>query len=334
MAFIKFDNLIKLKKKLNGPVFSIITPFNKKGLIDFKVYKKYLDFYYSHGVRIFYLMLYNSRLGILTEKEVHYLNIFTAKYLKKKYKDIIFIGAEKFEGSAEETVDRIKKLKDSGVDLFSVILGEKYYNDKQVYSHFKFINDNSKLPLLLHLQKMMSGFTSKAPVINYSIELTKKICKLSKFIAIKEDAKDLKFTKKLIKDIKNNSSIIRSGGGMSVWKNFNKIGCQSWLVGIELLDPRISFDFLKALKNNDQYFLEKLEYKIEKPFFKEVEKYGWHIFIKACLEDCGIMNKYERLPLQSVNNKDFIKIKKYMRNLRLKSKRYLKKNYFARRDLI
>ena len=123
------NNFSNLKKSINGPVFSIITPFNKKGFIDFYLYKKYLDFYYSCGVRIFYLMLYNSRLGILTEKEVHDLNLFTAKYLKKKFNDVIFIGAEKFEGSAKETVDRINKLKNSGIDLFSVILGEKYYNE-------------------------------------------------------------------------------------------------------------------------------------------------------------------------------------------------------------
>ena len=178
------NNFSNLKKSINGPVFSIITPFNKKGFIDFYLYKKYLDFYYSCGVRIFYLMLYNSRLGILTEKEVHDLNLFTAKYLKK-FNDVIFIGAEKFEGSAKETVDRINKLKNSGIDLFSVILGEKYYNENQVYSHFKFINDNSKLPLLLHLQKMMSGFTSKAPVINYSVDLTKKFVSLANLLQLK-----------------------------------------------------------------------------------------------------------------------------------------------------
>lgn len=328
------NNFSNLKKSINGPVFSIITPFNKKGFIDFYLYKKYLDFYYSCGVRIFYLMLYNSRLGILTEKEVHDLNLFTAKYLKKKFNDVIFIGAEKFEGSAKETVDRINKLKNSGIDLFSVILGEKYYNENQVYSHFKFINDNSKLPLLLHLQKMMSGFTSKAPVINYSVDLTKKICKLSKFIAIKEDAKDLKFTKKLIKNLENKATIIRSGGGMSVWKNFNKIGCQSWLVGIELLDPRISFDFLKALKNKDHNFLKNLEHKIEKPFFKEVEKYGWHIFIKSCLEDCRIIPRHERLPLKKLSFNDNKKVKKFMNNLRIESKKYFKKDYFVKRNLI
>ena len=53
------------------------------------------------------------------------------------------------------------------------------------------------------------------------------------------------FTIQLIKRTKNKVRIIRSGGGMSAWHKFSKLGCHSWLVGIELIDPRLSFDFLK-----------------------------------------------------------------------------------------
>ena len=46
----------------------------------------------------------------MTENEVTKLNIKTAKYLKKKYKNVIVIGAEKFEGSAQDTVKRIDRV--------------------------------------------------------------------------------------------------------------------------------------------------------------------------------------------------------------------------------
>ena len=57
-------------------------------------------------------------------------------------------------------------------------------------------------------------------IVNYN---RKRFSKLF-FYSLYGKINDLKFTKKLIKDIKNKASIIRSGGGMSVWKNFNKIG--------------------------------------------------------------------------------------------------------------
>ena len=323
-----FKNIIK------GPVFSLITPFYSNGKINYKSYFNYLDFYYSQGVRIFYLMLYNSRLGLMNENEASNLNIKTAQFLKKKYKDVIIIGAEKFEGSSVETVKRINKVYRSGVDIFSVILGEKYYSDDQVYSHFSYINKYSKLPLLLHLQKIMNGYGINPPVVNFSIELTKKILSLNKFVAIKEDTKDDKFSKNVIKYCKKNISIIKAGGGMRIWKKYKKLGCQSWLTGLELLEPKIAFDYLKALEKNDKQFIKYLESKIEKPFFKEVSKYGWHIFIKSCLEDCGIMSRFERLPLKQLDKIKHKKVQKFMQKLRVISKKYLNKNYFTKKDLI
>ena len=319
--------------KISGPVFSLITPFTSSGNIDYKSYFKCIDFYYSQGVRVFYLMLYNSRLGVLDEKETHVLNYKTANFLKKKYNNTIFIGAEKFEGSAEETISRINKLSKYPINMFSIIFGEKYYNDDQLYSHFKYINNKTKIPLLLHLQKMMSGFGGEPPVLNYSLSVTKKICKLKNFVAIKEDAKEINFTKKLIKEIKKDVSIIRSGGGMSVWKNFKSLGCQAWLVGIELLDPALAFDFLQALKLKDKYFIKNLEEKIETPFFNEVKKYGWHLFIKSCLEDCGIMQRDERLPMKALSSQKNKAIKLFMNKLRNDSKKYLGKKYFSKRKI-
>ena len=57
---------------------------------------------------------------------------------------------------------------------------------------------------------------------------------------------------------------------MSAWSKFSKLGCQSWLVGIELIDPRLAFDFIKRLEKNDKKFLKILYEKIEKPFLKKL----------------------------------------------------------------
>ena len=56
-------------------------------------------------------MLYNSRLGLMSDKEIHELNHRIANYLKKNFTDTLFIGAERFEGSSKETLLRIKTSK-------------------------------------------------------------------------------------------------------------------------------------------------------------------------------------------------------------------------------
>ena len=90
-----------MKKRIadiSGPVFSIITPFLKNGSIDYQTLFKNLKYYYHCNVRIFYLMLYNSRLGLMSDKEIHELNYRIANYLKKNLTDTLFIGAERLEG--------------------------------------------------------------------------------------------------------------------------------------------------------------------------------------------------------------------------------------------
>ena len=160
-------------------------------------------------------MAYNSRFNVLTQKEVENLNIRTAKYLKKKYNNIIFIGAEKVEGSTEQTISTCRKLISNGVDIISIIFGEKYYYDDQVYSHFLKISKKIKSRLLLHLQPMTNGLSHFPPVINYNFKLLKKISSLKSFVAVKEDVKEHNFYSKSHKENKKkmeNNSVRRWHG--------------------------------------------------------------------------------------------------------------------------
>ena len=140
-----------MKLNIYGPVISIITPFNKNLSIDYKSLKKMLNFYYFRGARNFYLMAFNSRLGLLTEKETFELNKYTILHVKK-FKNSKIIAAEKSEGSTEHTIKFCNNIEKFKPDAISLIFGEKFYNDDQVFSHFNEINKKTNSKLLLHLQ--------------------------------------------------------------------------------------------------------------------------------------------------------------------------------------
>ena len=319
-----------MKNKISGPVFSIITPFTKYQKIDYKSLFKYLDFYYHRGCRIFYLMAYNSRFNVLSQKEVENLNIRTVKYLKKNYKDIIFIGAEKVEGSTDQTIKMCKKLINNGVDIISIIFGEKFYYDNQVYSHFFKISKKIKSRLLLHLQPLTNGLSHSPPVLNYNLNLIKSISSLKSFVAVKEDVKEHNFTLKVLNKTKKNWTIIRSGGGMEGFYKYHKYGCHSWLVGIECIDPKIALDFHKALLSKNYNFCKLIFKNIERPFFKLVSKYGWHLTIKSCLSYAKLMSSDERLPMKKLpRNKEKV-IFNFMKKARIYSLTKLKKDYFPK----
>ena len=306
---------MSIKKKLKGPIFSIITPFKKNEEIDYDKLEKYIDYLYLRGARIFYVMVYNSRLGLLNYSEIINLNIFCIKKIKKINKNNIIICAEPYHCSTQQSIELVNLFQKKGADIVSLIFGEKYYSDEQIYSHFKKIHDNTNAYLLLHQQQMEPGIASKMYKNTYPLSLLNKIFSLKKFIAMKEDAKDDVYTKKICKILKNKAAIITSGRGKKQWVKASKYGCQSWLSGISTIDPKIAVSFYHWVKTNKKNKINFYFKYIEGPFLKISDNYGWHLTIKAFLELKGHFKRYERSPLMKMDNKKFKLISEKSKNI-------------------
>lgn len=317
-----------IKSKLNGPIFSIITGFDSKGQLDIKNTIRYIDYLYSRGATNFYLMVYNSRLGLLNESEVLKLHKECITNIKKLNKSNIVIAAEPYHTSTKQSIEYISKFKKMGADLVSVIFGEKFYSEIQVLKHFKEINKKSNLPLLLHQQILENGLGATPPNVFYPLTLLNKISKLEKFIAMKEDAKNETYTRNICINNSKNLIIITSGSGKRQWLEANKYGCQSWLSGISNLDPLIALDFFNAKKNNNHKFIKLLLQKLEDPFFEVKKKFGWHLTIKSSLEHLGLMSRFERMPLLALSKRDHNAVGQMIKQLRKNNQKYFEGRYF------
>jgi dihydrodipicolinate synthase/N-acetylneuraminate lyase len=279
---------------------------------------------YSKGAKNFYVMVYNSRLTLLSEKEIKEINLFCIKQVKKLNKENIIICAEPYHCSTEQSIKYVNYFKKNGADIVSVIFGEKYYSDKQLYSHFKKVSDNTNCFLLLHQQILENGISSNPTFVFYSLDVLSKISKLPRFIAMKEDAKNEIYTKEICKKILKQMTIITSGGGKRQWVKAAKYGCTSWLSGVSNLNPKIAIDFYNYYKLKDKKQMDLIIKTIEEPFFKIKDKYGWHLTIKAFLELNKNFKRYERSPLKEIDKNEmrickkvFEKIKKQIENIKL-----------------
>tara|TARA_A100001015_G_scaffold162864_1_gene180992 strand:- start:2525 stop:3502 length:978 start_codon:yes stop_codon:yes gene_type:complete len=317
-------NYLSLKKKLYGPIFSIITPFDQYQQIDFKKLENYIKYLYEGGAKNFYVMVYNSRYGLLSESEIKKLNLFCIKVVKRINKKNLIICAEPYHCSTEKSIEYVNYFKRNGADIVSLIFGEKFYNENQVFNHFKSINDKVKFPLLLHQQLLENGISSNPPFVYYPIKLLEKIGNLKNFIAMKEDAKNDLYTKKIGKNLSKKIVIITSGGGKKQWIKANKHGCQSWLSGVSNLDAKIAIDFYRYHKEKNYKAINKIVKLIENPFFRISKRYGWHLTIKSFLESAKIFKRIERRPLVEMDNKNFIKVDKIFKNM----KREFNEEYF------
>ena len=293
-------------------------------MIDFLSLRRYLAYLYSKGAKNFYVMVYNSRLSLLTEKEIIKINLFCIKEVKKLNRENLIICAEPYHCSTEQSIKYINYFKKNGADIVSVIFGEKYYSDKQLYSHFKKIHDKTDCFLLLHQQILENGISSNPTFVFYSLDVLIKISKLTRFIAMKEDAKSEIYTKEICKKILKQMIIITSGGGKGQWVKAAKYGCTSWLSGVSSLNPKIAIDFYNYYKLKDKKKMDLIIKTIEEPFFKIKDKYGWHLTIKAFLELNKNFKRYERSPLKEIDKNEmrickkvFEKIKKQIENIKL-----------------
>lgn len=297
-----------LKEKLDGPFYTIFTPFSEDESIDYESLEKYLTLLYRQGARKFYAMAYNSRYSQLTNPEIMQLNEFCAQTLKRLDKNNIVIVADPIHGSTKESLLFAQHAKDSGADLISLIMREKYFTDEQVLEHFSYIGRNSDFPILVHEMPFLSG--SDGSQMHWPSSLIASLPKIDQIIALKEDAKDFDIACQAF-DLEPRIRIILAGGGKARFREFMSRGARCWLNGISIIDASIAEHFWAACENDDVDTQDYIIEKLEKPFFGTVAKqYGWHRTNKALLQAAGLMHRRDRMPLPHLSDEEFVDVQK------------------------
>ena len=308
----------KLKNQLEGPVFTIFTPFKKNLKIDYFKLKKYINFLYLKGARNFYVMPYNSRYSQLTEKEIFNLNKFCIKHIKK-HSGTLAIVSDVIHGPTSLKMKYCYHAKKNGADIFASICREKYYSDDQIFLHYKELNKVG-IPILIHEMPFLSGYDAKN--MDWPVNIFKKISKLKRVIAIKEDSRNIQLSKNFLKKFEPRFRVIVAARKEIIFKLF-KFGLKSYLNGSSLVDPRIGIKFWYLLNNN--YPKAKRFYQELDNYFWEniAKKFGWHRVNKYTLEFFGLMRAYERLPMIELTYKEKKTLKKKLRIFKERVKKFL-----------
>ena len=300
-----------------GPVFSIVTPFNNDLEIDFDALEAYISNAYKSGATQFYVMGYNSRFHELSWDEIKILNHNVTKIVKNLNKNNLVIVADPVHCPTDISVEFAVEAKKSGADMISLIFREKFYSNDQVIEHFNYIDKRSDINILIHEMPFISGLGGHT--VNWPVDLLDQLADLDSITAIKEDAKNDDYSHEVIKKIKDRVSIVISGGGKRQWMQFADLGCQNWLNGIGVFEPKLAVNFWKAWNQNDMEFCNNMINDVEIPFFSElVSKFGWHLTIKAALEVVGHFPRTERLPMLPINEDDFNLFKREFNKIKYK----------------
>ncbi|MAV30705.1 MAG: hypothetical protein CL866_10110 [Cycloclasticus sp.] len=309
------NKLELLKSRINGPVFSVMTPFKEvDDEIDYLTLECYLRKIFDDGGKIFYVMGYNSRFSELSWQEIRELNKFVVDTVKALDEDNIVIVADPLHCSTRVSIDFARHAEKIGADMISLVFREKFYSNEQVYKHYLAIAESTDIGILVHEMPFISGHGGHT--VNWPVELLDSLAGIENVIAIKEDAKDDVYSHEVISTIKDRVAIIISGGGKRQWLEFSNLGCQAWLNGIGVFEPKLAVVFWRAKQENNMSKCMEIIEKIEVPFFDDVvSKFGWHLGIKAALQARGIMSRYERMPLLAIDDNQYKEVEELMKRL-------------------
>ena len=103
-------------------------------------------------------MGYNSRFSQLSWEEIKQLNKFVTNKVKDLNQDNLVIVADPLHCSTKVSLEFANHAEEVGADIISLICREKFYSEEQIFKHYQYIADNSKIGLLIHEMPFLSGY--------------------------------------------------------------------------------------------------------------------------------------------------------------------------------
>jgi len=313
---MNFTDFNSLKNKLKGPIYSIITPFTDTENIDYKSLSTYIEYLYKGGARIFYAMAFNTRYLLMNNREIMDINQFIIKKVKSLDETNIVIVGDPLNCSTKTSIEFAKHARDNGADVISLIYRAYLFFDEHVYNHYKTVADAvPDIGILVHEMPFMKGIPQHQDG-TWSLDLIDKLANIPSVVAMKEDAKQDDYTRKVVDLISDRVAIVVSGNGLQQWSKVSD-KCAAWLTGIGNLWPKTELEFYEAHLQGDTKTCNRIIENIEKPFFWVKDNLSWHLGIKSALKTLGIMERHERMPYQPLNDEQHEKVKEIVEGIEI-----------------
>ena len=274
---------------LSGLGVAVITPFDKKGSIDFFIFEKYLNKLILSNVDYLVILGTTSEISTLSVLEQIEISEFVVRVNNNRLPLIIGIGGN----DTYSIIDKLNKFKLSNFQ--SVLSICPYYNSpsqKGIFQHFSLISSNCPIPLILYNVPSRTGSNINPSTVFQLLKNNNNI------IGIKESSGNKHQIDELLYFSPNNFQIISGDDIMAIDSIINgAVGVISVIGNAypskikELVKYSLTKDIRKALSiQNELLTLMKL-------IFEEGNPSG----IKALMSELDVCENNLRLPLVAVS---------------------------------
>ena len=222
---------------LKGSIVALITPFEGDSL-DEENYVKLIDYHLKNGTNGIVPGGTTGESPTLSHSEHKKIIEISVKECKSKIPVIAGTGSN----STDEAIQLSKFAEKAGSDALLIVT--PYYNkpnQEGLYQHYKKINDNVGIPILIY------NIPSRS-VIDMSVETMTKLFELKNIIGVKDATGDLK--RVVLQKKSMGDEFIQLTGNDDNALEFNKLGGVGAIGVTANIAAKLSSEFQKACQND------------------------------------------------------------------------------------
>ena len=284
-------------EKFRGTGVAIVTPFNSDKSVDYKSLEKLVNHLVGNGIDYLVVQGTTGESVTLTKEEKEETLAFIQKINNGRLPIVLGIVGN----CTTTTADAFQSTDLTGVD--AILSVSPYYNkptQEGIYQHYKVLAEVSTLPIILY---NVPGRTASNILPETTLRLAQDF---DNIIAVKEASGNLEQCMEIINNKPDNFLVISGDDALTL--PMIACGGDGVISVIANAFPKGFSDMVRSALGADMKNAKQLHYKyFEMIHYLFVE--GNPTGVKAALKILGITGDTVRLPLVSVGDKTFNKIK-------------------------
>lgn len=295
---------MSLREKFTGTGIAIVTPFHTDGKIDWDSYKKLIEFWIAGKVEYLVVLGTTGESATVHGEEKQELFSFVSKTVAGRLPLVAGIGGY----DTHEVVQNFKTFDLAGYD--AILSVGPYYNkpnQEGLYQHYKTLNDNTPLPIMMYNVPSRTGQ-------NISAETQLRIAKECKNIfATKEASGNFDQLMQIIKYKPADFMVISGDDGITL--PMIALGADGVTSVVANAYPKGFSDMVRLCLNGKFAEARELHYRytdIINSMFAEGSPSG----VKAYLSEMGLCQNTFRQPVWPVSAALHAKIKELMKEVK------------------
>ena len=278
----------EFRKRIEGPIFSLPTPFTSTFEVDHAGIRKSVDRAAKAGIKLFMLTSGNGEYDSLTYDEI---KAITKSMVEAVAGRGLVVAASAGWWTAL-AVDYAKYAESIGADAVQIQIPTRRGGDDTVVKHYEDIAAAMKLPIVLHGE--------------FSAPLLRKL--LVEVPAISAMKEDVTFDYYIARQIEFGDRIaIFGGGGEHRFLVGMPYGSRAFYSVYAPFAPDVAMKYWVAFQSGDVKQAADLVRKYDHPYIQKFSKQFWH----GSMEYFGVAQRYLRPPMESYTDAQMKELKPF-----------------------